>query len=86
VRPRDDWARRGNNNSGGGGGGVGFGGVDTRDDEALSPYELSQRYPNNSPTAHKALLALDHNAIDYELVVQVFFSFNALWILTQIFF
>jgi len=76
VRPRDDWARRGNNNNSGGAAtaaaaAAAGGGVDTRDDEALTQFELSQRYSNNSITAHKAMLALDHNAIDYELVVQV---------------
>ena len=70
VRPRDDWARRGGS-SGGSSSGAIPAGVAGRDDEALSLYELSQRYPTCSPSSHKALLALDHNAIDYALVVQV---------------
>jgi HrpA-like RNA helicase len=68
VRPRDDWARRG---GGSGSSGAIPAGVAGPDDEALSLDELSQRYPTCSPSSHKALLALDHNAIDYALVVQV---------------
>ncbi len=57
---------------GGMGGGMG-GGLPPRDadDEALGPSELALRYPWCSAGTHKALAALDHSAIDYELVVQV---------------
>lgn len=41
------------------------------DDEALSLPELAARYPAHSATTHAALKALDHNAIDYELVSKV---------------
>jgi len=41
------------------------------DDEALSIQELASRYPQHSGTTHAALKAIDHNAIDYELVAQL---------------
>jgi hypothetical protein len=44
---------------------------ENEDDERLDLNGLEKRYPNHSTTVHKALLALDHNAIDYELVCQV---------------
>ena len=40
----------------------------TADDETLGIPELAARYPAHSGTTHAALKALDHNAIDYELV------------------
>jgi hypothetical protein len=57
--------------TGGGGGGGKGGGQQPDDDEALTLAELAVRYSSQSHGTHQALLALDHNAIDYELVAQV---------------
>ena len=61
---------------GGGGGGGGFndGGPQSlaftsADDEELSLLELRERYPAFTQDTHRALLALDHDVINYDLVV-----------------
>ena len=43
--------------------------LDERDDMLLNPAELTARYSNYSPNTQAALSKLDHNAIDYTLVV-----------------
>jgi ATP-dependent RNA helicase DHX57 len=85
LRGNEDWCRKGNFGGGGGGGGgnPNQGGrgnqfvpekrppsLQEKDDEHLTPEELSQRYSKYSPNTQMVLSRLDHNAIDYALVVQ----------------
>jgi uncharacterized membrane protein YgcG len=63
--------KHGRSSGKGGGGNNGSLAFIEADDEALTEAELALRYPRCASSTHAALLALDHNAIDYDLVAQV---------------
>jgi hypothetical protein len=87
VAPAFGSQRSGGGASGGGGvslasrclgGAPGSVAASDADDESLSEAELAERYPRYSAGTHRALAALDHSQIDYELLQDLIS-----WIMSQ---